>query len=59
MEQVLERVNTEWEMHWVESADHSFHVPKSSGRTDAQVMDEIGAAVQTWVARLTEARSVP
>jgi uncharacterized protein len=59
MEQVLKRVNAEWEMHWVEGADHSFHVPKSSGRTDAQVMDEIGAAAQTWVARLTEARSVP
>jgi hypothetical protein len=38
-------------MHWVEGADHSFHVPKSSGKTDAQVVAEIGDAAQAWVAR--------
>jgi predicted alpha/beta-hydrolase family hydrolase len=51
MEAVLKRVNTDWEMHWVEGADHSFHVPKSSGRTDAEVLTEIGDAVKVWVAR--------
>ena len=53
MEAVLKRVKTEWEMHWVEGADHSFHVLKSSGKTDAQVLDEIGNAVQEWVARVS------
>jgi len=52
MEDVLRRVKTDWEMHWVEGADHSFHVLKSSGKTDAQVMDEIGATAQKWVERL-------
>jgi len=47
----LKRVTTDWEMHWVEGADHSFHVPKSSGRTDAQVLAEIGDAAQSWVRR--------
>ena len=28
-------------MHWIDGADHSFHVLKSSGRNDAQVMTEI------------------
>ena len=51
MEQVLKRVTTPWEMHWVEGADHSFHVPKSSGRTDAEVLEEIGNSVQSWVGR--------
>jgi predicted alpha/beta-hydrolase family hydrolase len=51
MEEVLKRVTTDWEMHWVEGADHSFHVPKSSGRTDAQVLAEIGDAAQAWVRR--------
>jgi predicted alpha/beta-hydrolase family hydrolase len=49
MEEVLKRVTTRWEMHWVEGADHSFHVPKSSGRTDAQVLDEIAGASQAWL----------
>jgi uncharacterized protein len=52
MEDVLKRVRTGWDMHWVEGADHSFHVPKSSGRTDAQVLDEMGDAVEKWVGRL-------
>lgn len=53
MEDVLKRVKTSWEMHWVEGADHSFHVLKSSGKTDAEVVDGIGDAVEKWVARLS------
>ena len=53
MEDVLKRVRTDWEMHWVEGADHSFHVLKSSGKTDVQVLDEIADASRAWVARIT------
>ena len=49
MEAVLKRVTTNWEMHWVEGADHSFHVLKSSGKTDAQVLDEIADASRAWL----------
>jgi uncharacterized protein len=52
MERVLQGVTTEWTMHWLEGADHSFHVLKSSGRTDAEVLDEVGEAARAWVARL-------
>ena len=52
MEEVLKRVKTKWEMRWVDGADHSFHVPKSSGRTDAEVMIEIANAAEAWTARL-------
>ena len=52
MEEALKRVKTGWDMHWLEGADHSFHVLKSSGKTDLQVMDEIGKAAQQWVLRL-------
>jgi predicted alpha/beta-hydrolase family hydrolase len=53
MEQVLKTVKTDWEMHWVEGADHSFHVPKSSGKTDAQVLSEIADGAQAWVNRIS------
>jgi predicted alpha/beta-hydrolase family hydrolase len=53
MQDVLTRVKTRWEMHWVEGADHSFHVLKSSGKTDEQVLDGIGDAVDNWVGRLS------
>jgi len=41
-----------WTMHWLEGADHSFHVLKSSGRSDCDVMDEIGEAFSAWHSRL-------
>jgi predicted alpha/beta-hydrolase family hydrolase len=58
MERALKTLTPRWEMHWVEGADHSFHVLKSSGRTDAQVMDEIGDAARAWVERLGVQASV-
>jgi hypothetical protein len=38
-----------WQMHWLEGADHSFHVLKSSGRTDEQVMQEVGTTARSWL----------
>lgn len=49
MERVLAGVGKNWEMHWLEGADHSFHVNKSSGRTDADVLAEVGSAVEAWL----------
>ena len=49
MESVLTRVKPGFAMHWLEGADHSFHVLKSSGRTDADVLDEVGSASDVWV----------
>ncbi len=49
MKGVLERVTARWEMLWLDGADHSFHVPKSSGKTDAQVMTEVADAAERWV----------
>ena len=52
MEAVLARVSPRFEMHWLEGADHSFHVLKSSGRTDAEVLEAIAQYSQSWVGRL-------
>lgn len=53
MRRVLTTVRTPWGMHWLEGADHSFHVLKSSGRTDAEVLAEVGDASERWLARLS------
>jgi predicted alpha/beta-hydrolase family hydrolase len=50
MEAVLERVRPSFRMHWLEGADHSWHVLKSSGRTDADVLAEAGGAAADWLA---------
>jgi len=52
MQAVLKTVKTSWVMHWVEGADHSFHVLKSSGRTDGEVLIEIANAAEAWAVRL-------
>ena len=52
MEAALKNVTAPWTMHWVEGADHSFHVLKSSGRTDAEVDAEVGEAAGRWLAAL-------
>ncbi len=35
-------------LHIVEGGDHSFHMPKSSGRTDAEVLAELCARTRGW-----------
>ena len=48
MERALAPVRAPWTMHWLEGADHSFHVLKSSGRTDEDVLHEVGEAFSRW-----------
>jgi predicted alpha/beta-hydrolase family hydrolase len=58
MEPVVAALGTRWTMHWLEGADHSFHVLKSSGRTDADVLREVADVSARWLyrARSTMAR---
>jgi uncharacterized protein len=39
-------------LHVIPGADHGFHVPKSSGRIDAEVMGDLAGMVATWAAPL-------
>jgi predicted alpha/beta-hydrolase family hydrolase len=52
MERALTTVKAPWDMQWVDGADHMFHVLKSSGRTDAEVMAQIGRTAGQWAAKL-------
>ncbi len=52
MDVAVAKLGANWTMHWVDDADHSFHVRKSSGRTDADVMREIGEATSIWLSQL-------
>ena len=37
-------------LHVVDEADHGFHVPKRSGRTDDDVIDELAGVTAGWIA---------
>ena len=52
MERALGTVTAPWKMQWIDGADHSFHVLKSSGTNDAAVMDEIATSSAAWLAQL-------
>ncbi|HEY2064725.1 MAG TPA: alpha/beta family hydrolase [Gemmatimonadaceae bacterium] len=49
MERVLANVGPRFRVHWLEGADHSWHVLKSSGRTDADVLDEAARVADAWL----------
>jgi hypothetical protein len=52
MERVVSTLGGNWETHWIDGADHSFHVLKSSGRTDADVLSEVVETSADWISRL-------
>jgi uncharacterized protein len=43
-------------LHIIETADHSFHVLKSSPRTDAEVLGDLAQAVATWTQQVARDR---
>lgn len=51
MERAVARLNR-WTMHWLEGADHSFSVLKRSGRSGADVLEEVADAYVAWQAGL-------
>src|SRR5213083_3330355 len=47
---VVSRLGERATLHQVEGGDHSFHVLKRSGRTDAEVMAELVETIVAWTA---------
>lgn len=46
---LLKGVRPPPDLHVVPDADHGFHVPKRTGRTDADVLDELCDVTATWI----------
>jgi len=49
---VVKRLGAQAALHVVEGGDHSFHVLKRSGKTDADVMSELAEAIVQWTSRI-------
>src|SRR5713226_8398202 len=41
-------------LHVIETADHSFHMLKKSGRSDAEVLQELAETTASWAERIEE-----
>jgi len=49
MKNVVRRLSPTWTMHWLDGADHGFHVTKASGRSDSDILAEIAQASRDWL----------
>jgi predicted alpha/beta-hydrolase family hydrolase len=49
MREVCDGLGTRTTLHVVDGADHSFAVPRSSGRTHEQALDEIVQTIADWL----------
>ena len=49
---VCAKLNPQPTLHIIESADHSFHVLKSSGKTDAEILRELAQTTASWASNL-------
>jgi predicted alpha/beta-hydrolase family hydrolase len=49
---VVKKLGSRATLHLVEAADHSFHVPKRSGRNDSEVMVELLDMFAAWTAAM-------
>ncbi len=52
MEAAAAGAGSRWRMHWLEGADHGFHVLKRSGTTDEAILAEVGDTTEAWLATL-------
>jgi uncharacterized protein len=46
---IVERLGERATLRVIDHADHAFHVPNRSGRTDEQVLDELADAASAWM----------
>lgn len=49
---LCDRLGARGTLHIIDGADHSFHVPKRSLRSDDVVLDELAAVIGRWAERL-------
>lgn len=57
VEPLVERLGRRATLHVVAGADHGFHVPKRSGRTDAEVLGELARRTDEWSTEVLKERA--
>ncbi|HKW64413.1 MAG TPA: alpha/beta family hydrolase [Candidatus Acidoferrum sp.] len=51
---ICEKLGARATLHIIPEADHSFHVPKRSGKTDTEVITELAQTTASWANRLID-----
>ena len=45
---VVKRLGSRAKLHLIEEGDHSFKVPKRTGKTESDVLEELATTIQQW-----------
>ena len=56
---VCAKLGTRVTLHIIETADHSFHVLKKSGRSDAEVLRELAGTTVLWAEGIEGKQATP
>jgi predicted alpha/beta-hydrolase family hydrolase len=51
LQQVVKGLGDRATLHLIAEGDHSFNVPKRTGKTESDVMDELAQTIQQWAPR--------
>jgi len=54
---ICEQLRDRATLHVVESADHSFHVPRKSGKTDHEILGQLASVIADWTTGLLPRKS--
>jgi len=54
---ICRKLSPQATLHVIKDADHSFHVPKSAGKTDAEVTRELVETVSSWAEEIQKRRT--
>jgi predicted alpha/beta-hydrolase family hydrolase len=49
LKSICQKLGKKATLHIVEGGNHSFHLPKSSGKSDEEVLDELAQVVYQWI----------
>jgi len=59
LQEVVRKLGDRATLHLIEEGDHSFNVPKRTGKTEADVMHELAETIQQWAARVVSPAAAP
>jgi predicted alpha/beta-hydrolase family hydrolase len=52
MQAAVAPLGRRWTMHWLEGADHGFQVLRSAGKSEVDILAEVGGTTQAWLGSL-------
>ena len=59
LQEVVRGLGDRGTLHLVEEGDHSFKVPKRTGKTESDVMNELANTIHEWTARVVSPEATP